>query len=117
MSTFQFKPQPSSDNRDDMRSNRPMRATAGGRLVALGIALVEAESGPAIPGLCARCESKRNAWSSTAQYPNVFCSIECEQEFIRITLESVTLEDCIRMQERLEDLLSSPDTPMDGPPL
>jgi hypothetical protein len=96
MSTFQFKPQPSSDS-DTLPSKRPVRATAGGRLVELGIALVEAESGPAIPGLCACCESKRSVWNSTAQYPNVFCSQECEEEFIRVALASLTLEDCIRM--------------------
>jgi hypothetical protein len=105
MSTFQFKPQPSSD-RDALRPKRAMKATAGGALVELGLALVEAETAPAIPGLCARCESKRSLWSSTAQFPNVFCSEECEQEFIRLALESLTLEDCMRMHERLEKLLA-----------
>jgi hypothetical protein len=72
--------------------------------IKLGITLAAAESSDAIPGLCSRCRTDRDPQRSTSRYPNVFCSEQCEQEFIRIALVSVTLEDCIRMQRRLENL-------------
>ncbi len=82
-----------------------MGKSAGATLIEIGIALAGAESSPAIPGLCSRCRSGRNAQSSTSHYPNVFCSEQCEQEFIRTALASLTLEDCIRMHGRLDNLL------------
>ena len=39
------------------------------------------------------------------EYQNLFCSQRCEREFVRTTLASVTLEECLRIQERLEALL------------
>jgi len=111
MSSIQFKPVPGSEKGDTYRSRRILGSSTGATLIELGIALVSAELGSAIPGLCSRCQSGRNEQSSTAQYPNVFCSEQCEQTFIRTALASLTVEDCIRMHERLERLLTAGQAP------
>jgi len=74
--------------------------SAGATVIELGISL-----GLATPGWCLRCRGSQDPPSSTSQYPTVFCSDHCEQEFIRTALASLTLEDCIRMHERLGNLL------------
>ena len=79
--------------------------SAGATVIGLGITLCGAESSIATPGWCLRCRVSQDPQRSTSQYPNVFCSEHCEKEFIRAALVSVTLEDCIRMHERLENLL------------
>jgi hypothetical protein len=79
--------------------------SAGAMVIELGITLAGAESRIATPGWCLRCRGSQDPQRSTSQHPNVFCSGHCEEEFIRAALVSVTLEDCIRMHERLENLL------------
>ena len=79
--------------------------SAGAMVIELGITLAGAESRIATPGLCLRCRGSQDPQRSTSQYPNAFCSEHCEQEFIRTALTSLTLEDCNRMRERLENLL------------
>ena len=79
--------------------------SAGAMVIELGITLAGAESRIATPGWCLRCRGRQDPPSSTSQYPNVFCSEHCEQEFIYTALDSLTLEDCNRMHERLENLL------------
>ena len=74
--------------------------SAGATVVELGITL-----GLATPGCCLRCRGSQDPQRSASQFPNVFCSEHCEQEFIRTALASLTLEDCIRMHERLGNLL------------
>ena len=78
--------------------------SAGAMVIELGITLAGAEPCIATPGWCLRCRVSQDPKRSTSQYPNVFCSEHCEEEFIRAALVSVTLEDCIRMHERLENL-------------
>src|SRR6266481_392586 len=73
--------------------------SAGATVIELGITL-----GLATPGWCLRCRGSQDPQRSTSQYPNVFCSEHCEQEFIRTALASLTLEDCNCMHERLENL-------------
>jgi hypothetical protein len=80
--------------------------SAGATVIGLGITLCGAESSIATPGWCLRCRGSQDPQRSTSQFPNVFCSEHCEQEFIRTALASLTLEDCIRMHERLENLLA-----------
>ena len=79
--------------------------SAGTKVMDLSIALAAAESRPPIPGKCSRCQSYRNPQNSTANYSSVFCSKECEQEFVRTALAGITLEDCVRMHRRLENFL------------
>jgi hypothetical protein len=79
--------------------------SAGAIVIELGITLAGAESRIATPRWCLRCRGGQDPQWSTSQYLNVFCSEHCEQEFIRAALASLTLEDCIRMQERLGNLL------------
>jgi hypothetical protein len=76
-------------------------------LIELGIAFAQAESNPAVPGQCSHCLSYRNPKNSTAQFPNVFCSEECEKEFVRAALASLTVEDCIRIHGLVEALLTA----------
>jgi hypothetical protein len=106
MSGSQFKQEP-SNNGDVNRSRfgKPTEASPIATLMELGIALANAPSSPSLPGQCGRCRSYRSAQSSTAQFPSVFCSEECEQAFIRMTLAGLTIEDCIRIHRRLESLL------------
>ena len=79
--------------------------SAGATVIELGITLGGAESSTATPGWCLRCRGSQDPQRSRSQYPKVFCSEHCEQEFIRTALASLTLEDCNRMHERLENLL------------
>jgi len=79
--------------------------SAGATVIELAITLAGAESRIATPGWCLRCRVSQDPQRSTSQYPNVFCSERCEQEFICTALASLTLEDCIRMHERLGTLL------------
>jgi len=74
--------------------------SAGATVIELGITL-----GLATSGWCLRCRGSQDPQRSASQYPNVFCSEHCEQEFIRTALASLTLKDCIRIHERLENLL------------
>jgi hypothetical protein len=80
--------------------------SAGATVIELGITL-----GLATPGWCLRCRGSQDPQRSTSQYPNVFCSEHCEQEFIRTALASLTLEDCIRMHKRLGNLLMPAQEP------
>lgn len=89
----------------------PQTKTAAATLIELGAGIACAEASPAMPPLCSHCRSNRDAQSSTSQYPSVFCSEKCEQEFIRAALASLTLEDCVRMHGRLENLLMSAQQP------
>src|SRR5437868_1857443 len=75
----------------------PQAKSATATLLGLGARIAHAEASAPIPPLCSRCRSNRDAESSPSQYPNVFCSEHCEQEFIRTALASLTLEDCIRI--------------------
>ena len=107
MWAIQFKQEPGSDKGKPHNSGRPVGKSAGATVIELGRALAAAESTLAIPALCSHCGSRRNPQSSTAEYAEVFCSEQCEQEFIRRALASLTWQDCIRIQGRLEDLLAN----------
>jgi hypothetical protein len=74
----------------------PPNKSAASMLIEIGVLLAEAAFAKPTPGLCSQCRNNRDARSSTAEYRNVFCSQRCEQEFIRTTLASVTLEECLR---------------------
>ncbi len=104
----QWKHQPPSSNEpESCRSSleEPLRKSSASVLVELSVALVKAASGTSTPGFCSRCQSYRDPRLSTALYRNLFCSQQCEQEFVRTALESLTLEECDRIQERLNALL------------
>jgi hypothetical protein len=85
--------------------------SAGATVIELGITLGGAESSIATPGCCLRCRGSQDPQRSTSKYLNVFCSEDCEQEFIRTALASLTLEDCIRMHERMGNLLMPAQEP------
>jgi hypothetical protein len=85
--------------------------SAGATVMELGIRLGGAESRIATPGWCLRCRGSQDPQRSTSQFPNFFCSEQCEQEFIRTALASLTLEDCIRMHKRLRNLLMPSQAP------
>lgn len=85
----------------------PPTKSAASMLIEIGVLLAEATFAAPTPGLCSQCRKRRDARSSNAQYQNLFCSQRCEREFVRTTLASVTLEECFRIQERLEALLVS----------
>lgn len=93
------------------RPDSPRRRSAAAMLVELADAFVNATSKGPSPGLCSQCRGYRDPRSSTAQSPHVFCSAECERDFVRTALASVTLEDCLRIQHRLESLLLGTQAP------
>jgi hypothetical protein len=90
---------------------KPIHRSAAAMLVELGVIFAVAESGPPVRSSCSRCSCDVDPHTSTAQSPSVFCSERCEQEFVRDSLASLTFEDCIRMQDRLEMLLSGTRQP------
>ena len=101
MSFLQCKRRPSRFN--TQRSS--VKPSAAAKLIELGVALAGAESDGSVLGHCFHCLAPRDAYSSTAHFPNVFCSDRCEREFIRVALASLTIEDCVRMHRRIETLL------------
>ena len=83
----------------------PRSKSAAARLIEFGVTLAEAASGTPVPGLCSRCRNYQNPRTSAAHWRNLFCSQRCELEFVRTAMASVSLADCIYIQERLETLL------------
>ena len=79
---------------------------AGFTLLELGLTLAGFRQ-YSTPGVCPRCQHRRDPQRSCSKFPDLFCSEECEQEFIHTALASLTLEDCIRIQRRLDNLLAS----------
>lgn len=110
MSAIEAKPQLLDSGRFDTARPSPASSPAA-KLIELSVALARAESRASVAGLCSQCWAPRNPHSSTAQCPNVFCSEECERQFIRAALASITLDDCVRMQRRLEALLTGAEAP------
>jgi hypothetical protein len=108
MPAIKFKQDIPGSDADEMPTSRLGRTAAGKSpataLMELGMTLVGADFNVGILGLCRRCRGRRDKYA-TSQYPEVFCSKQCEQEFIRSALASLTLEDCIRIHVRLEGLL------------
>jgi hypothetical protein len=115
MSAAQSKEDPISSEEGPIRRSWLGRVVTekspGATLIGLSVTLAAAARSGAMPGLCARCRGYRDPVSSTAQCPNVFCSRLCEQGFVHTTLASLTLEDCIRIQGRLEALLARVQEP------
>jgi hypothetical protein len=104
MSTIQSEQQHLGSNR--FHAHGPFLGTSAAvKLIELGIALAGAEASDSIAGFCFYCLAPRNTHSSTAQFPNVFCSEECEQTFVCGPLAFLTTEDCIRRHDRLKNLL------------
>ena len=89
----------------------PKSKTAVATLVELGVTLAGAEASPATPATCKRCGATHDPKGSASRYPSVFCSRTCEREFIRLELASLTLEDCLRLQTKLDQLLSAVEEP------
>ena len=56
-------------------------------------------------GACSHCGGYCDSRASTAQHPLAFCSAQCEREFVLTALAALSLDDCIRIQQRLELLL------------
>jgi hypothetical protein len=109
MSAMQTKEQPSDPSRHDAGCSSP-QTSAATELIEVGRALAGGDYSASKPGLCSQCWAPRSPHSSTARLPNAFCSQQCEEEFLRSALASLTLEDCIRIQGRLESLLAAAET-------
>jgi len=108
MPAAQFKEDLLGLDRGDIRRSWPERMagkSAAARLIELVVMISSAESSVATPRWCFRCQGNQDPQRSTSHYPKVFCSEHCEVECIRTALGSLTLQDCVRMQRRLEDLL------------
>src|SRR4051812_17190963 len=106
MFPIQFKEQPSDSSSVDCPQRSASANSAAGKLIELGRALASAESSASRRGACFHCMGPRSPHSSTAQLPSVFCSEQCEREFICGAIASISVEDCVRIQHRLESLLT-----------
>jgi hypothetical protein len=106
MFPIQFKEQPSDSSSLDRHQRSVSGNSAAAKLIDLGRALACAESGASTRGACFHCMGPRSSYSSTAQFPSVFCSEQCERKFIRGGIASISVEDCVRIQHRLESLLA-----------
>jgi hypothetical protein len=104
MSTIQYKQRSLGTSRFDARRSSS-GTPAAAKLIELGVALTRADSSASILGFCFHCLAPRNMHNSSAQFPNVFCSGQCEQKFVGTALASLTVEDCVRIHGRLETLL------------
>lgn len=93
------------------RADNGQRRSATTLLVELADAFVAAAARGPSSGLCSQCRGFRDPRVSTAQSPNVFCSEHCERDFVRAALASLTLDDCIRIQQRLESLVARAQSP------
>jgi len=110
MPATQHKQQPLGSKKIEPPSTwlrRVLGISAAATLLELGTTLAGADCGAQKRVPCSRCKAPRSSQRFDAQYPNAFCSKQCEQEFIRAALASLTLEDCISIQYRLETLLAS----------
>jgi hypothetical protein len=106
MFLIQFKEQPSQSSRVDFHQRSALGNSASAKLIELGRALACAESSASTRGSCFHCMEPRSSYRSTAQFPSVFCSEQCEREFVRGAIASECVEHCIRIQHRLESLLA-----------
>jgi len=115
MPAAQFKEDLLGLDRGDIHRSWPGNTvagkSAGARVIELAVVLASTESSIATPGWCFRCRGSQDPQRTTSQYPNVFCSEHCQQEFIRTALASLTLEDSVRMHARLENLLMPAQEP------
>jgi hypothetical protein len=109
MYVIHSKPESLSNNKmnSEKTSLRNFRGGSVAALVEVGVVLAAAQSKPLLPGQCSNCCGFRNPRYSTAQFSNVFCSKECEQEFVRAAIGSLTGEECIRIHQRLEALITN----------
>jgi hypothetical protein len=104
MSAIQVREQPLGASKSQHRKSL-LEESAAETVIELGIALAGAHSCASLQRRCCRCRSYRIPQNPTARWPYSFCSENCEQEFIRAALASLTVEDCIRIHGRLETLL------------
>lgn len=106
MSGIESKQRPLKSRKFEVHRSRSGKSAAD-TLIELGMALASAELNASPPGwwLCSHCWEQGDPRRSTAQWPNVFCSEGCEQEFICAALTSLTVGDCIRIHGRLQALL------------
>lgn len=104
MLASETKQQPLGSSRFEGHNSSPGSSPAA-KLIEVGRVLACAECAAPTAGQCSYCRNYRNAYDSTAQFPNLFCGEQCEQEFVCAALASLTVEDCIRIQGRLEILL------------
>ena len=106
MATIRFKKHPLGAARNVPRKSS-VGTSAAAKLIEVGIAFAGAESSTPLPRFCSGCWAPRDSHNSTARWPALLCSERCEQEFVRVTLACLTVEDCIRPQCRLEALIKA----------
>ena len=112
MFPIQFKEQSGDSSSVDCHQRSALGNSAAAKLIELSRALARAESGASIRGACFHCTGPRSSYGSTAQFPSVFCSEKCERAFIRVAIAAISVDDCIRIQRRLESLLAGTEAAM-----
>lgn len=115
MSSTRSKNEPIARNQLTVQSATLKRSSAkssGTTVVNVATILIGAECTAPIGDVCLCCDNRPDPQTSSAENPNIFCSEDCEQEFIRAALADITLEDCICIHRRLERLLQSVQQPV-----
>ena len=96
--------QPESCNSRSDPSLNPRKKSAAAVLVEVATTFAAAWNASK-SWSCSQCRGYRDSRISTAQHPHMFCSAQCEKEFILNALAAFTFEDCLHLQKRLERLL------------
>jgi hypothetical protein len=94
--------------RSSFWASKSFRQTAAATLIDVASAIAAAQAIETLPAFCCTCKNAYNPNRSAAQFTNVFCSAECEHGFVQTALASLTIEDCISVQERLAELFAPP---------
>lgn len=89
----------------------PIRRSPATALVESAVRLAIAESSLPKQRQCSWCQGDLNSRISDARFPNVFCSVGCERDFVCEALAGVSAEDAIRMQRRLDALMNGARQP------
>lgn len=74
--------------------------------IAVDLAIDLARKNLIREGTCGQCHRGINSLASDARFKNIFCSLACERAFIQEALRSLTVEQCILIQRRVEELLA-----------
>lgn len=89
----------------------PIRQSPAAALVELAARLAIAESSLPRRQQCSWCQGHLDSGHSDARFPNVFCSKDCEREFVHQALAGISPDDAARMQKLLNALLTSARQP------
>ncbi len=81
--------------------------STGPTALAVGLAVEIAKKKLSPDGECGYCRGQFDPAASNARFTTLFCCLSCERKFIHNGLSSLTVEDCIHIQQRLDEILAA----------